>query len=144
VVAAPLNLSRDILHNNLDRNKSQRQSNWTATGTIALRDSNLKVESKPPHEFTAWPSMLPGNLTLRMLDPLFPKSDSVVSCAGSAKCSTRCGSCSSGSRRDQQPLDILARPDQQLYQSQQIDISFKPTQRTATLLVSAQFPQGEI
>lgn len=49
-------------HNNLDRNKSQRQSNWTATGTIALRDSNLKVERKPPHE-AAWPSMLPGNLT---------------------------------------------------------------------------------
>jgi len=79
-------------HNNLDRNKSQRQSNWTATSTIALRDSNLKVESKPRREFAAWPSMLPGNLTPRMLDPLFPKSYSVVSCAGSAKCSTRCGS----------------------------------------------------
>ena len=31
--------------NNLDRNKSQRQNNWTATGTIALRDSKLKVSS---------------------------------------------------------------------------------------------------
>lgn len=29
--------------NNLSRNKSQRQNNWTTTGTIALRDSNLKA-----------------------------------------------------------------------------------------------------
>ncbi|KAA6428309.1 hypothetical protein WJX79_008533 [Trebouxia sp. C0005] len=29
--------------NNLDRNKRQRQSNWTTTGTIALRDGNLKA-----------------------------------------------------------------------------------------------------
>ena len=66
--------------NNLDRNKHQRQSNWTATGTIALRDSNLKVQSKTPHEFTVWPSMLRGNLTPRILEPLFPKSDLLVLC----------------------------------------------------------------